>query len=104
MHDLAAPLILALIALQAMIMLDPIVRPALPVAGIATLMSLVAITILPSPIPVSAPIAISGWVIAVFATVMALSPIRRRSARQERLHAHLADCAKEFPHEGGKSR
>lgn len=104
MHDLAAPLILALIALQTLVMLGPVVRPTLLVAVPAILMSLVAIAILPSPIPVSAPIAISGWVTAVFAMVMALCSIRRRSALQERLHAHLSDCAKEFPHEGGKSR
>jgi hypothetical protein len=104
MHNLAPPLILALIALQTMVMLDPIVRPALPVAGAATLMSIVAIAVLPAPLPVSAPISLSAWAVAVFATVMALCSIRRRSALRQRLHVPLADCAEEFPHGYGKDR
>lgn len=104
MYDLAAPLILALIALQTLVMLDPILRPAPTVAGAGALMSIVAIAILPAPIAVSAPVALSGWTVAVFATGMALSSVRRRSALRQRFLVPLGDCAAELPHERGKGR
>ncbi|AQR72862.1 hypothetical protein [Sphingomonas sp. LM7] len=104
MYDLAAPLILALIALQTLVMLDPILRPAPPVAGATALMSIVAIAILPAPIKVTAPIALSAWTVAVFATVMALCSIRYRSALRPRAHVILEDSAADRPHECGKGR
>jgi hypothetical protein len=104
MYDLAAPLILALIALQTLVMLGPILRPAPPVVGAAALMSIVAIAILAVPIKVSAPIALSGWSVAVFATVMAICSVGRRSALRQRFLVLPEDCAAELPHERGKGQ
>jgi hypothetical protein len=78
MHDLGTPLILALIALQALVVFDSPKGPAQPTAFGAALMTIVAIAIMPVPIPVDRTLALSSWAVAIFSIFMALWSARQR--------------------------
>jgi len=82
MYDLGTPLILALVALQALAVLDSPNAAPQPIAWGAALMTIVAIAIMPVPIPVDKTLALSGWAAAIFAIVMALWSARQRVMRR----------------------
>lgn len=88
MHDLSVPLMIALIALQLIIVVEPDgPKLAAPLAVGGTLMSIVAITLmLHLSVPVSRTVALGGWTVAIVASVVALRSIRlvleRRSTAQ----------------------